>query len=116
MLFRSDGNFNISQDQLNERLESIIANLQEKGIEFNTEIGRINDSISKKQLYWIVILAALIIVLILIYFVLERKRLTDKEDILSKHKDIFEKQIDPGDFIQSAAENATFGNGIQLGG
>jgi len=85
---------NINLDTVDQELaadiKSVVNNLGEKGI----EIEDLKDSISKKQLYWIIIIAVIILLLILVYLMLERKRVADKEDLLKKHKDIFEKQIE----------------------
>ena len=88
-------NLDTADQELAADIESVYNTLGEKGIEIND----LKDSISKKQLYWIIIIAVILLLLILVYLMLERKRVADKEDLLKKHKDIFEKQIEDGQKI-----------------
>ena len=85
-------NLDTVDQELDTKIKSVVNNLGEKDIEIND----LKDSISKKQLYWIIIIAVILLLLILVYLMLERKRVADKEDLLKKHKDIFEKQIEDG--------------------
>lgn len=100
-LINKNTNLDTFNQELAAEIKSVINTLGEKGI----EIDNLKDSISKKQLYWIIIIAVLMLLLILVYLILERKRAADKEDLLKKHTDIFEKQIEDSYRLAEWLEN-----------
>ena len=89
-LSEKNDNLDKAYKKLVADLRSVVTTLEERGI----EVDSINDSISKKQLYWIIIIVVIILFLALVDLILERKRVSDKEELLKIHTDIFEKQIE----------------------
>ena len=89
-LSEKNDNLDKAYKKLVADLRSVVTTLEGREI----EVDSINDSISKKQLYWIIIIVVIILFLALVDLILERKRVSDKEELLKIHADIFEKQIE----------------------
>lgn len=73
-------------------IKTINSDINQKG----EDIASIQTIIKAKQLYWLIAFLILMLSVAIVYFILEKERKRDKDLLITKHKEIFEKQIEDG--------------------